>query len=139
MASRTARKFRSSCWLTALLLTLSPLAGCSEGEGGGGSAIPGSSSEKLPTRQPGITGVVTLAEAGSIRVEADPTEESGSPKALVRVTPETRVMYRSGESSAAEDLTLGHHVSVWFAGPVMESYPVQASAREIVIEPAVDP
>ncbi len=80
-----------------------------------------------------------MAEAESLRVEANPSEESGSPKAVVRMRPETSVAYRSGEPSRTRDLTVGHYVSVWFEGPVMESYPVQGTAGTIVIEPAVGP
>ena len=83
-----------------------------------------------------IRGIVTAADPGSIHIEADPSLESGSPKAIARLTPETVVLYRSGEAGDPADLTLGHNASVWFTGPVQESYPVRAAAGTIVIEPA---
>lgn len=89
----------------------------------------------LPSDPPGILGVVTRADGATLRIETNPAEEYGSPKAVVRITPETRILYRSGQVAAASDLTIGHNVSAWFSGPVMESYPVQTTAGTVVIEP----
>jgi hypothetical protein len=90
----------------------------------------------LPATQPGIQGIVTSHNEQSVLVEENPLEETGSPKALVRVAPETAVLFRNGTRGSPGDLTIGHNVSVWFRGPVMESYPVQGTASQIVIEPA---
>jgi hypothetical protein len=106
------------------------LASCASGTGG----------ETVPTTEPSIRGTVTQVSPGEPRtvlVEENPGEQSGSNKASVRLTDETRVLRRSGESvqrAAPEDLAGGQTVSVWFTGPVRESFPVQADAGTIVIE-----
>jgi hypothetical protein len=44
---------------------------------------------------------------------------------------------RQGEGIVGTtDLQVGQQVKVWFAGPAMESYPLQATAGVIVIEPS---
>ena len=89
----------------------------------------------VPAGEPSIRGIVTEVSGESVRIEADPAAASGSAKAVARVGAGTRVLYRGGEPASLADLTIGHNVSVWFTGPVMESYPVQAAAETIVIEP----
>lgn len=89
----------------------------------------------IPADAPSIRGVVTAREAPDrIRVEADPAVVSGSDKAVVALAPTTRIVHRDGRSGAASDLGVGREVSVWFAGPVRESYPVQADAGTVVVE-----
>lgn len=119
-----------------LLLPLLALHGCNEA-GEGTVSIPQRSqrADTIPAGEPAIRGVITAKDSSSVRVEANPAEETGSPKAVVRLAPETAVLYRIGDRGDPEDLTLGHNVSVWFVGPIMESYPVQGTAAVIVIEP----
>lgn len=100
-----------------------------------------SADEAAPATDPDIRGVLTkvnvAVEPRTVLVEEKPEESSGSPKASVRLTPETRILKRAaGEvgPAAPEDLAVGQTVSVWFSGPVMESYPVQAAAATLVIE-----
>lgn len=88
----------------------------------------------IPAMQPSISGVITQTSADAIRVEANPAEQSGSDKAMVRLTADTRVLRRNASHSTRAELTVGQRVSVWFSGPVAESYPVQAAARAVVIE-----
>ena len=120
------KSFRALSALLALLL----FAACAYRTG----------SETLPTTDPSIRGTVTRVgpdEPRTVLVEEKPGEESGSNKASVRLTGETRLLRRSGEAvqrAALEDLAVGQTVSVWFTGPVRESYPVQADAGTIVIE-----
>jgi hypothetical protein len=101
--------------------------------------------EMPPTSQPSISGVITRAErvsAGNdviarIVVEENPAESAGSAKASVRITPRTRIIAREGASSRSNPLDAlieGARVSVWFTGPVAESYPVQATADVVVLE-----
>jgi hypothetical protein len=73
---------------------------------------------------------------GSILVKGTPLGESGVDYASVRVTVETRIYLRSGDSltpvgfSALAD---GQTVEVDLLGAVAESYPVQGTAGAIVI------
>jgi hypothetical protein len=57
-------------------------------------------------------------------------------KASVRITSETRIWVQQGAErrpASVEDLADGRQVEARFTGPVAESYPVQATASEIVI------
>lgn len=95
---------------------------------------------RAPSRAPDITGQITRATTGvtdgsrriMVLVEAVPNDLSGSPKALVTVDSATRI-FRVNGSAKVEDLLPGATVSVWFDGPVAESYPVQARAGTLLI------
>lgn len=127
------------------VIALVSISACSvtEKTGSGSSSGTGSTAVtiKLPNEQPGIRGVITKADstAGSsyILVEENPADASGSNKASVRIKDQTKIYRRSGDSlekSSAAALIVGKKVSVWFEGPVAESYPVQGSASVVVIE-----
>jgi hypothetical protein len=81
-----------------------------------------------------ITGIGRIAEGWSVRVEDRPQDVSGSAKGVFRVGARTEVRRAAGGSARADDLREGQRVRVWVMGPVMESYPVQAQARLIVID-----
>lgn len=97
----------------------------------------------LPDRVPGIDGYVrgvTRADDGGVRihVEAAPGAPSETRAAIVSVPPGTRVYRQSGAAlapAAPADLRTGWRVRIWFSGPVMESFPVQATAGTLVILP----
>jgi hypothetical protein len=86
------------------------------------------------TEAPSIRGTITRLAAGRILVEEEPLDSSGSAKASVRLTASTRVLRASGEALGRQDLRVGQQVSAWFDGPVMQSYPVQATASAVRIE-----
>lgn len=92
--------------------------------------------ELIPTEAPDIRGTVTAVAAARVRVETTPVDASGSPKADVTVDGRTPILRRTGGRGSADALVAGTRVSVWFIGPVAESYPVQARARVIVLEDA---
>jgi beta-N-acetylhexosaminidase len=116
-------------WSPVLLVLF--LAGCAAGS---------------PARAADITGQITRATTGVVDgsrrimllVEAVPSDLSGSPKALVTVDSKTRI-FRTNGSARVDDLLPGATVSVWFDGPVAESYPVQARAGTLIIMTATDP
>lgn len=86
--------------------------------------------------QPDIEGTVSSMNGEGFLVEEDPHQESGSSKAKVTVTSATRVFYQEGSAqtrAGVDDISVGDQVRVWFTGPVLESYPVQATARAIAI------
>lgn len=91
-------------------------------------------SDPVPSVEPSIRGVITAIEEGSLLVEENPADESGSAKAHVRLGPTTVIRSGSGTPATATDLKPGVSVSVWFEGPVAESYPVQAFGSTILIE-----
>lgn len=114
----------------ALLVSSALLAGCTA---------------SVPAGEPAIRGVITHVDrpAGAaapvaVLIEEDPATGSGSDKARVRLTKDTKVFRAEGEArreASAADLREGQRASAWFAGPVGESYPVQATASALLIEP----
>jgi hypothetical protein len=102
----------------------------------------------FPARLPDITGFVTAvtepaAPGGSrrIRVVQDSTRSAGTPAADVRVPAHVRVVRRETATTRGAAIERCQVVSVWFDGPVAESFPVQATAGGVVIErmPQVSP
>lgn len=99
-------------------------------------------SDKAPTEPNSladIAGRITListttAFAGSIRVESDPTDNAGSPKAVVSVDGVTQVFLLDGTRGGFRSLSVGDWVRVWFDGPVQETYPVRGVAGTVVID-----
>lgn len=79
----------------------------------------------------GLVTILVEGELGKNGAEYD--------KAYVKVTQDT-IIYGK-EELIAEDLELNQYVNVFFEGAVMESYPVQASAKQINIVPeeAINP
>lgn len=112
------------------------LTGCGWGDG---PAV------AIPVDEPSIKGIVTQVtpsgEGGSIRVEVNPDEASGSDKAVVRIMEPVagKIARRASDNRIVpgvfSDLANGQQVKVWFEGPVAESYPVQARARLVFIDP----
>ena len=101
-----------------------------------------SCAERTPSRAPDISGQITRATTSvvdgsrriTVLVEARPSDVSGSPKALVTVDGSTRIFHANTKlSPKVEDLLPGTTVSVWFEGPVAESYPLQARAGTLLI------
>ena len=54
-------------------------------------------------------------------------------RASVSVTSDTVLVDADGAEASFADLAQGSEVEVWFAGPVAESYPVQATASHVRI------
>ena len=83
-----------------------------------------------------ITNVSPLAGLGTVMVEERPQDQAGSAKASVTLNAATRI-YRGRVSASTKasfgDLQKGQLIEVWFDGPVLTSYPVQATASVIVI------
>lgn len=98
---------------------------------------PGVGQTGIPDDAPSICGVITaLVPDEQMLVEEDPEAEYGSDKASVRLQESTRFLHRDGSSTSPSALAVGQTISVWFDGPVAESYPVQAAAGVVVLEPA---
>lgn len=108
------------------------LAGCAPMPRDGDGTV----ASGIPVEAPSIRGRITaMSSPRSLLIEADPSQTSGSDKAAVQLAAGARVMHRDGRTAAARDLAVGQTVSAWFSGPVRESYPVQADAGVVVIEP----
>jgi len=96
----------------------------------------------VPDEDPGIRGTITsitaAAGGGSILVETP----ADSPvfdydRAAVRIADDTKVLYETDggayEEGTFDDLAEGQLVDVWFTGAVAESYPVQGTAKVVLI------
>jgi hypothetical protein len=90
----------------------------------------------IPRTAPSIIGQVTAIVLPVVVVEENPAEPHGSAKARVRIADGTQVLRQGGGIAGIAELRVGQQVKVWFAGPAMESYPLQATAGVILIEPS---
>ncbi len=75
---------------------------------------------------------------GSVLIEGSVGEDAKFDKAVATITSKTRLIREGVQTFAVEFATLepfktGQKVQARFTGPVRESYPVQATALEIVI------
>jgi hypothetical protein len=69
-------------------------------------------------------------------IEGPQTKDTVYDKASVKLTPQTSIKMLVGKElkdAKLADLKVGSKVEAVFIGPVAESYPVQATAGEIVI------
>lgn len=94
----------------------------------------------VPGEDPSIEGIVQQATAEErgrvIFVEANPTVPGREPAARITLTRGTDVLASTGgaiERASADELAEGVRVRVWFTGPVLESFPVQATAGTVLI------
>jgi hypothetical protein len=73
---------------------------------------------------------------GVLMVEGEKGNEVGYDKAAVKVTDKTTIKKLVGkerQDASFEDLKVATKVSAVFTGPVLQSNPVQATAKDIVI------
>ena len=73
---------------------------------------------------------------GSVLIEGVREKDTRYDKASVRITKKTTLTKRAGKErvpAKLADLKKGAKVQATFTGPVAESFPVQATAREILI------
>jgi hypothetical protein len=78
---------------------------------------------------------------GVVLVEENPDEDTGSQKDSVTVTKATKLFERRGRDLTQvgfDDLKRGQRARAWYAGPVAESYPRQATASLIVVYPPAE-
>jgi beta-N-acetylhexosaminidase len=108
----------------ALCLALVAVSGCSQ---------------KLPTTTPGITGTITSLLPGTngpanFLVQGNEQPAGAvSDKAQVTIGSQTRFFDRYGKRIPPRGIGVGTKVSVWFDGPVAESYPVQGTALAVQV------
>ena len=126
--------YRGRLYLGIMVLgVVSLLAGCAEtpaAEGPQGTDeeadLLGRIADVQPAQETGTPGHILVESPG------DRTAD----KYMVAVTEETLILQQEGENQrqvSFEALEAGQQVQLWFTGPVMESYPAQARARQIVI------
>lgn len=128
---------RAFAVLAALALFVAAAAvGCGDASGGGAASPSPTAPPAVPAD---ITGTIhDLTRSGDtglpVLLVVDDGAIPGAPdRAWVRVTPDTVVWLLKGGRGSGADLGAGQMVSVWFDGPVAESYPVQAKAGVVRI------
>lgn len=117
--------------LFALLAMAAVLA--STAQGGCASLTP-------PDGEPSIRGSVTSITPrpdglGTILVEETSPQGLNYDKATLTITKDTKLLKRVGDDyveSTFDGMSTGMVVEVWIAGPVRESYPIQADADTVV-------
>ncbi|HWI64661.1 MAG TPA: DUF3221 domain-containing protein [Symbiobacteriaceae bacterium] len=113
-------------FVLALMLSALTLTACSGGRTGG-----------IPTDKPLVTGTITKQDAtGRFLVEEKPGQQSGDMKCWFELSAKTTLYRQNGklvEKADKTNLLVGHLVSVWYSGPVRESYPCQAGADTVLI------
>ena len=73
---------------------------------------------------------------GTALIEGPIADGTRFDRAAVRITGETRIWEQQGSEHravAVDALATGQRVEARFSGPVADSYPVQATAAEIII------
>lgn len=99
--------------------------------------------DQVPATDPDIRGEITQVEADQplarFLVEEHPQDTVGSMKAYVRLLAETTLWEETDAGRRRVDpsaLATGRRAAVWFDGTVLESYPLQAGARVVLLEKA---
>jgi hypothetical protein len=126
--------------LTIALVAALALAGLVVAAACGGDGVSASPSPTAPPAVPAdITGTIhdltRNADTGlPVLLVVDDGAMPGAPdRASVSVAADTVVWMLKGGRGTPADLGAGQMVSVWFDGPVAESYPVQAKAGVVRI------
>ncbi|MEJ8756106.1 DUF3221 domain-containing protein [Pontibacter sp. H259] len=103
----------------------------------------GDEPKRMPDTIPDIEGTITSItdpQAGNskqrvqLMVEANKTKAVAIKQASINVTDDTLIEDTDGKRLKAGQLQQGREVEVWFDGPVMESMPVQATAKAIRVK-----
>jgi hypothetical protein len=136
-------RIRSMVLLLCLLLLLMAcgMPGDTAGtDGMGASPINDTVNKGIDVMNAAIRGNITeLQQAdgvvNTVRIEGELEDDTQYDRAMVTITDETRIFRQEGQERVAATVTdlQGQRVEADFTGPVMESYPVQATASEIVI------
>ncbi len=94
--------------------------------------IRGAITKMTPSGEDGLSkGIV-----GAVLIEGKIEKDTGFDRAFVEITRGTLILKKEGEEFrkvSFESLKIGQETQAVFTGPVRESYPVQATAREFII------
>ena len=96
----------------------------------------------VPTGQPAITGLVSTVSGSGDGATILVTGSGQVDKASVSIDARTVLLRKTDAGTSAlllADVTAGARVSVWFDGPVAESYPVQGHAGTVLLLPSAAP
>ena len=114
--------------LPALAILLACLiAGCGTGK----ATVPSN-----PEVRGTITSVNGSANSGSIFIDGTTLETTGIDKAKLTINDATEILRQQGgklQRARFSDLRVGQTAQATFSGPVFQSYPVQGTARQVII------
>jgi len=134
------RKILLLITLTMLITAIPVLNGCSNDQAVSPDKGNPASSDGIQLVEYGVAGRITdisVAEngelLGTITVEGSKDNGAMYDKAVVFVSQDTKIYL--DDLVPFDSLEVGMYVCVFFEGPVRESYPVQADARQINIVP----
>ena len=103
----------------------------------------GDEPKRMPDTLPDILGHITsITQTGTdgnkltvqLLVEAKPGTKTAYPKASIRVDDDSLIEDETGKRIKAGQLREGQEVEVWFEDEVMESFPVQATAKAMRVQ-----
>jgi hypothetical protein len=143
---------RQLCQIVVIGVLLAALVSCGPaGVPGDGAGAPSTNTTTSPVgsaagtgagcTDPDIRGTITDIALNdntiTILVEGEQTADTSFDRASVTVTEQTSIMKHISEHErhqvTIDALERGANVEACFTGPVLESYPVQATASEVVI------
>jgi hypothetical protein len=111
-------------WFVGLVILLLILAGCSQGS-------------RTVDDQPDLVGQIQEIQAARLLVRGPAPADGANPRLVwVTITAKTRILEPGTPTKTltADELKVGDQVTLWFTGPVKESYPEQATARQIWVQ-----
>jgi hypothetical protein len=105
------------------------------------AALVGAAAGCTPEAPPDITGLIYLIEGDQILVvegidTADIAYEEWFEKgnnAIVFTLDRDTTLQKNGKKIASEQLETGQKVQVWSTGGLMKSYPMQGTAKKVVV------
>lgn len=121
------------CLLISMLILL---VGCGPGsgvEGMNGQGQGDGSMENTNDSEPEIVGYVVKSEGGKMLVVSSEPQDFSATGGLEEFYNAVWV------SDVQEKVHIGEKVKVWFEGPILESYPAQATAEKVLILPSTQP
>lgn len=82
-----------------------------------------------------ISGAITEAgQPWGFRIKGEPGTSYKINEAYFKVAPATEFRRADGGAATVSDLTVGREISLWITGPIAESYPVQVTAKLVVVK-----
>jgi hypothetical protein len=128
---------RISALLSSLLAL--GLAACSHNAEANRAESPGTHTRGTVTEKPSRLGgfAFLIEERPQEPVGAEAGPRTSGDKYHVAVAPETVVQRRTPaggvRNASLDELAVGMEAEVWFSGPIRESYPMQGTARNVLI------
>jgi hypothetical protein len=110
-------------------------------------AVGCTSSPEVLVDEPDFTGLITtvspIGEGGALgQILVESLTNESADKYMVTIKDKTHIFEQYGDERyyiAFEALETEQQVQIWFSGPVMESFPMQGTAQQVVITTRIKP